>query len=48
MTKKNFLDDYISGIFNNDNLVSMRDGRQALVFGEYAADNIKKGWEEIV
>lgn len=36
MTKKNFLDDYISGIFNNDNLVSMRDGRPALVFGNYA------------
>ena len=36
MTKKNFLDDYIPGIFNNDNLVSMRDGRPALVFGEYA------------
>lgn len=36
MTKKNFLDDYISGIFNNDNLVSMRDGRTALVFGNYA------------
>ena len=36
MTKKNFLDDYISGIFNNDNLVSMRDGRTALVFGKYA------------
>ena len=36
MTKKNFLDDYISGIFNNDNLVSMRDGRPALVFGKYA------------
>ena len=36
MTKKNFLDDYISGIFNNDNLVSMRDGRTPLVFGKYA------------